>query len=45
MIMMPIMMLFFFYSMPSGLVLYWTTSNLLMIAQTSLRNLRKKSNA
>jgi len=23
-------------------VLYWTTSNLLMIGQTSLRNLKKK---
>jgi membrane protein insertase Oxa1/YidC/SpoIIIJ len=28
--------------MPSGLVLYWTTSNLLMIGQTGLRNLKKK---
>ena len=43
MYMMPIMMLFIFYKMPSGLTLYWTTSNVLMIAQTSIRNLRKKT--
>ena len=32
-IMMPIMMLFISYTFPSGLVLYWTVSNLLGIAQ------------
>ena len=32
-IMMPAMMLFFSYTFPSGLVLYWTVSNLLGIAQ------------
>ena len=42
MFMMPIMMLFFFYDMPSGLVLYWTVSNLLMIGQTGLKNLVKR---
>jgi YidC/Oxa1 family membrane protein insertase len=42
MIMMPVMMLFFFYSMPAGLVLYFTVSNVSMIAQTLIRNLRKK---
>lgn len=35
----PIMLLFFLYNMPSGLLLYWTTSNLLMIAQ-QMHNLR-----
>jgi len=43
---MPLMMLFLFYNMPSGLVLYWTTSQLLMIAQMLIRNLRQnKANA
>ncbi len=42
MVMGPILMLIFFYTMPSGLVLYWTTSNLLMIAQTGFRGIRKK---
>ena len=32
-IMMPAMMLFISYTFPSGLVLYWTVSNLLGIAQ------------
>ncbi|MEI8242813.1 MAG: membrane protein insertase YidC [bacterium] len=31
--MMPLMMLFFFYSMPSALSLYWTVSTILAIAQ------------
>jgi YidC/Oxa1 family membrane protein insertase len=31
---MPVMMLFFFYSFPSGLVLYWLVNNLLTIYQT-----------
>ncbi|MFH0777873.1 MAG: membrane protein insertase YidC, partial [Candidatus Eisenbacteria bacterium] len=30
---MPILMLFFFYGLPSGLVLYWTANNLMTIAQ------------
>lgn len=33
MMLMPIMMIFFFYSMPSGLVLYWTVMNIMAIAQ------------
>jgi YidC/Oxa1 family membrane protein insertase len=32
-IMMPGMMLFMFYSMPSGLLLYWTVSQILAIVQ------------
>jgi YidC/Oxa1 family membrane protein insertase len=30
---MPVLMLVFFYSLPSGLVLYWTANNLMTIAQ------------
>lgn len=37
MIMMPIMMLFICYTMPSGLVLYWTVSNLIMIVQMLIK--------
>jgi YidC/Oxa1 family membrane protein insertase len=33
---MPLMMLFFMYTQPSGLALYWTVSNLLTIVQTKL---------
>ncbi len=33
MLMMPLMMVFFFYGLPSGLVLYWTMSNVLALAQ------------
>jgi YidC/Oxa1 family membrane protein insertase len=33
MMLMPVMLLVFFYSLPSGLVLYWTITNLLTIAQ------------
>jgi YidC/Oxa1 family membrane protein insertase len=33
MLLMPIMMLFIFYSMPSALVLYWTANQVLMIVQ------------
>jgi YidC/Oxa1 family membrane protein insertase len=35
---MPIMMLFFFYTLPSGLVLYWTISNVLQIGQQVITN-------
>jgi YidC/Oxa1 family membrane protein insertase len=42
MTMMPLMMLFIFYSMPSGLTLYWTTSNALMILQLLLRRMKEK---
>lgn len=37
---MPIMMLFLFYSMPSGLVLYWTVSQALSILQLYLQRQR-----
>ena len=37
MFMMPVMMLFILYSMPSGLVLYWTTGNVLMIIQMLIK--------
>jgi len=40
MIMMPIMMLFMFYSFPSALSLYWTVSQVLSIVQMLM--LRKK---
>ena len=42
-IMMPIMMLFFLYSFASGLALYWTTQNVLMIIQQVM--MKKKSPA
>jgi YidC/Oxa1 family membrane protein insertase len=35
-VMMPIVMTFVFFSFPSGLVLYWLTNNVLMIAQKAL---------
>ena len=35
MMMMPIVFLFITYTMPSGLLLYWTTSNLISIYQTT----------
>ncbi len=35
---MPVMMLFFFYALPSGLVLYWTVSNVLQIGQQFMIN-------
>lgn len=41
-VMMPIMMLFFLYSFASGLALYWTTQNVLMIIQQVMM---KKKNA
>lgn len=42
MIMMPAMMLFFLYNFASGLALYWTTQNVLMIVQQLLYKQRKK---
>ncbi len=38
MLLMPFMMLFLFYAMPSGVVLYWTVQNLLSIAQQVYTN-------
>ncbi len=43
MVIMPIMMLVFFYNMASGLILYWTVSNLIMIAQQLMARLRSKN--
>ncbi len=45
MMLVPIMMLFIFYNMPSGLTLYWTTSNVAMIVQMLIRNWRDKKKA
>jgi len=42
MIMMPAMMLFFLYNFASGLALYWTTQNFLMIVQQLIYKQRKK---
>jgi len=44
MYLMPVMMLFFFYRMPSGLVLYWTVSQVLTIVQLQIQT-RKKAKA
>lgn len=40
--MMPIMMLIFLYSMPSGLVLYWTANQVMMIIQLMWQHRAKK---
>lgn len=40
--MMPIMMLMFLYSMPSGLVLYWTANQVMMIIQLMWQHRAKK---
>ncbi|TGK07009.1 membrane protein insertase YidC [Leptospira semungkisensis] len=45
MYLMPVMMVFFLWSMPSGLTLYWTVTNVLSIAQQWLTNIRKKDEA
>lgn len=45
MLFMPFMMLFLFYAMPSGVVLYWTVQNLLSIAQQYYTNHKKKNEA
>lgn len=41
-VMMPAMMLFFLYNFASGLALYWTTQNVLMILQQLIYKQRKK---
>lgn len=45
--MMPVLMLYFFWSMPSGVTLYWTTQNILSILQQYITNhiTRKKDKA
>ena len=45
MLLMPFMMLFLFYAMPSGVVLYWTVQNLLSIGQQVLTNRKNKAAA
>ena len=45
MVMMPAMMLFFLYNFASGLALYWTTQNVLMIVQQLIYKQRKKHEA
>jgi YidC/Oxa1 family membrane protein insertase len=41
--MMPVMMFFFSCSFPSGLVVYWTVSNVFTIGQTAWINSKKKT--
>ena len=41
--MMPVIMLFFLYSLPSGLTLYWTVSNLFSIIQLWLQQKRNRA--
>lgn len=43
--MMPLMMLMFLYSMPSGLVLYWTANQAMMIIQLTWQHRRTKQAA
>lgn len=43
MMLMPIMFLFLFYPMPSALVLYWTTSQLIALVQLLLQRRKKAS--
>lgn len=45
MLLMPFMMLFLFYAMPSGVVLYWTVQNLLSIGQQVYTNKKNKAAA
>jgi len=45
MLIMPFMMLFIFYAMPSGVVLYWTVQNALSIAQQMYTNRKNKATA
>ena len=44
MLMMPLVMLFFFYDLPSGLTLYWTVSNIFSIIQLRLQQRGGKTN-
>ncbi|MCD6579030.1 membrane protein insertase YidC [bacterium] len=41
----PLMFLFFFWNLPSGLVLYWLTNNILTIVQTLLVNKKNEKKA
>jgi len=42
---MPVVMLFMFYNLPSGLTLYWTVSNIFSIVQLWLQQKRSQSPA
>ena len=44
MMLMPIVMLFLFYNLPSGLTLYWTVSNIFSIIQLRLQQRGSKKN-
>ena len=37
----PLMLIFFFWNMPSGVILYWTVQNILSVAQQLYANTRK----
>ncbi|MBE6365191.1 MAG: membrane protein insertase YidC [Lentisphaerae bacterium] len=43
MMMMPVIMLLFLYSLPSGLTLYWTVSNIFSIVQLYIQKKRRES--
>lgn len=45
MYLMPFMLLFFFWEMPAGVVLYWTVQNLLSVAQQLYTNSKKSDGA
>jgi len=45
MLWMPVVMLYFFYGFPAGLVLYWTTNQALMIAQMLRQRIRTAAHA
>ena len=40
---MPVIMLLFLYSLPSGLTLYWTVSNIFSIVQLYIQKKRRES--
>jgi YidC/Oxa1 family membrane protein insertase len=42
---MPLVFLFMFYSMPAGMILYWTCQNLFTILQQFLTNRRMDASA
>ena len=44
MLIMPVVMLFFFYDLPSGLTLYWTVSNIFSIIQLRMQQRGSKKN-
>ncbi|HRG48107.1 MAG TPA: YidC/Oxa1 family membrane protein insertase, partial [Leptospiraceae bacterium] len=44
MYLMPLIMLYFFWTMPSGVTLYWTIQNVLSIVQQTVTNRLGKKN-